>query len=100
MSASRCRVSFTDGDGIPHQVEVQADSLYEAVALAVVEFRTDSLTEIPGPMTEFTVAIHRPEVEHKIRLAQVTKWAESTARDGPAGMVSRQRIKSLLTKKA
>ncbi len=32
-----CRVAFTDSEGISHAVEVQADSNYEAVALAVVE---------------------------------------------------------------
>ena len=56
---ARCRVSFTDPDGIPHTVDVQADSLYEAVALAVAEFHADSMTAAPSPMTEFTVAIHR-----------------------------------------
>jgi hypothetical protein len=41
---NRCRVSFTDTDGIPHDVEVQAASLYEAVAPAVAEFPADKLT--------------------------------------------------------
>jgi hypothetical protein len=48
-------------------------------------------------MTEFIVAIHRPAVEHKIRLNQVEKWTEGT-RDGPAGIVKRQRVRSLLNK--
>src|SRR5271157_4164567 len=39
MGVSRFRVSFTDAEGIPHAVEVQADSLYDAVALAAAEFR-------------------------------------------------------------
>jgi hypothetical protein len=60
---NRCRVSITDTNGIPHDVEVQAESLYEAVALAVAEFRTDKLTAEVGPMTEFVIAIHRPPVE-------------------------------------
>ena len=94
---ARCCVSFNDTNGIPHSVEVEADSLYEAVAVAVSEFRADSMTEDPGPMTEFTVAIHRPPVEHKIRLNQVEKWTEST-RDGPAGIIKRQRVRSLLNK--
>jgi hypothetical protein len=56
---NRCRVSFTDSNGIPHDVEVQAESLYEAVALAVAEFRADKMTAEVGPMTEFVIAIHR-----------------------------------------
>jgi hypothetical protein len=55
------------------------------VAVAVSEFRADSMTEDPGLMTEFTVAIHRPPVEHKIRLDQVEKWTDRSTRDGPAG---------------
>ena len=85
---NRCRVSFTDTNGIPHDVEVQAESLYEAVALAVAEFRADKLTAEVGPMTEFVIAIHRPAVEHRLRLNQVTQWAQGT-RDGPAGVISK-----------
>jgi hypothetical protein len=92
---NRCRVSFTDNNGIPHDVEVQAESLYEAVALA--EFRADKLTAEVAPMTEFVIAIHRPAVEHRLRLNQVTQWAQGT-RDGPAGVIKRQRIMSLLNK--
>jgi hypothetical protein len=72
---NRCRVSFTDTNGIPHDVDVQAESLYEAVALAVAEFRADKMTAEVGPMTEFVIAIRRPAVEHRIRLNQVTQWA-------------------------
>ena len=34
----------------------------------------------PAPSSEFTVAIDRPPFEHRIRLAQIAKWAESTTR--------------------
>ena len=78
MGVSRCRVSFTDMEGIPHSVEVQAESLYEAVA----EFRSDNLTSAPGPMPEFTIAIPRPAVEHHIKLGQVLHWAQRTVKEG------------------
>jgi hypothetical protein len=87
-------VSFKDSDNIGHSVEVHAESLYKAVALAVAEFRAKD-TPTPAAMTEFTVSIQRPPVEHRIRLGQVAKWAEGT-RDGPAGIVKRQRVKALL----
>jgi len=97
MGISRCRVSFTDAEGIPHAVEVQADSLYEAVALAVAEFRADELTALPGRMTEFIVSIQRPAIEHRIRLSQVARWAEgNNTREGPAGVTKRQRVRALL----
>lgn len=36
---ARCRVSYTDADDLTHAIDVEAESLYEAVALAVAEFR-------------------------------------------------------------
>jgi hypothetical protein len=56
----------------------------------------DHMVPKPAPTTEFTVAIERPPVEHRIRLNQVMKWAEETTREGPAGLVKRQRVKALL----
>jgi hypothetical protein len=97
MPIARCSVSFEDTEGVTHTAQVQAESLFEAVALAVAEFREDKLVPSPAPMTEFTVSIERPPIEHRIRLTQVTKWAESnTTREGPAGITKRARMKALL----
>ena len=96
MAAVRCAVSFVDTDGISHTAKVQAESLYEAVALAVAEFRQDHLVPMPTPMTEFTVVFERPPIEHRIRLNQVTKWATETTREGPAGMTKRKKLQTLL----
>src|SRR5450631_965012 len=97
MAGSRCRVSFTDSEGVLHGVDVDAESLYEAVAIAVAQFREDDVSpSAPGAMTEFTVAVYRNPVEHKIRLGQVTKWAEPTTKGGPVGITKRQRVRQLL----
>jgi hypothetical protein len=98
---ARCRVSFADADKTEHAVEVEADSLYEAVAQAVADFRQDPLLrDAPGPMTEFTVAVLRNPTEHRIRLQQVAKWAEHTTKEGPAGITKRQRVRVLLGQSA
>jgi len=47
-------------------------------------------------MTEFTVAVYRNPVEHKICLGQVAKCAEQTMKDGPAGTTKRNRVRALL----
>ena len=99
MGAARCSVSFTDTDGLSHRIHVDAESLYEAVALAIAGFRSDSLVPRPQPMTEFTVVVERPPVEHRIHLHQVAKWAEETTREGPAGVMKRQRVKALMGEK-
>lgn len=70
------------------------------VALAIAGFRDDPLVPRPSPTTEFTVIIDRPVIEHRIRLNQVAKWAEETTREGPAGVMKRQRVKALLNNRA
>jgi len=65
MGAARCSVSFTDTDGLSHRIHVDAESLYEAVALAIAGFRGDSLVPQPEPMTEFTVVVERPPLFHR-----------------------------------
>jgi hypothetical protein len=97
MAGFRCRVSFTDSEGVVHSIDVDAESLYEAVAIAVAQLREDDISPSnPGPMTEFTVAVYKNPAEHKIKLGQVLKWAEHTVREGPAGITKRQRVRTLL----
>ena len=97
MPLSRCRVSFSDSDGVQHGIDVDADSLYEAVAIAVGQLREDDLSPAaPTPNTEFIVMVYRQPTEHRLFLKQVLKWAEPTTRDGPAGITKRQRVRALL----
>ncbi len=81
-----------------HAVDVDAESLYEAVALAVSEFRQDSLNrDEPGAMTEFSVQVLRRPIEHKITLKRVVEWAQPSTKGGPAEMVKRERLRKMLT---
>jgi hypothetical protein len=97
MAGCRCRVSFADSEGVLHGVDVDAESLYEAVAIAVANLREDDVSPCqPGLMTEFTVTVYKNPTEHKIRLAQVLKWSEPTTKEGPAGITKRNRVRSLL----
>ena len=71
-------MSYTDQEGIEHAVEVEAESLYEAVALAVSDFRGQELQfDEPKAMTRFTVTVspsldsdHSPENSTQIRSRQ------------------------------
>ncbi len=84
MPVSRRRVSYTDTEGISHAVEVEAETLFEAVALAVVEFRNGRITsDTPGPMTEFCVIVLRKPIEQKIRFKRVQEWAQPSTKGGP-----------------
>ena len=95
MALASCAVSFTASDGIVHAARVQAESLYEALAIA--DFRRDKLVPTPVSSTKFTITIEPPPIEPRIRLAQIERWAKSsTTREGPAGITKRQRIRTLL----
>jgi hypothetical protein len=58
-----CTVSFTDTEGLRHSVNVQAESLYEAVALAVNMFREHGC--VPGPATAMEVEARSPGVTRR-----------------------------------
>ena len=97
VGLSRCRVTYSDSDGLEHAIEVEAESLYEAVALAVAQFREDEVSPLdPAPMQEFVVEVLRKPVQHRIRLKQVDNWAKPTAMGGPAQIVRRERVRKLL----
>jgi len=97
MGISRCRVSYLDPEGLDHAVEVEAESLYEAVALAVAEFRQgEIIAAAPGPMTEFCVRVIRKPIEHRIRFNKVREWAQPSMKGGPAGVTARERVLKLL----
>jgi hypothetical protein len=101
VPVSRCKVSYTDMEGIVHAVEVDAGSLYEAVALAVAEFREDEIiTDTPAPMTEFCVTVLRRPVEHRVRFQKVQEWVQPTTKGGPAGIILRERLRKLLGEEA
>lgn len=81
---------------IPCDIEIQAGSFYEAVALPLQVPGGQDDSEV-GPMTELSSLPIVPQWSIRIRRNQVTRWAEGK-RDGPAGVITRQRIMSLLNK--
>lgn len=97
MPSRACRVSFIDPRGSRHTVTVGADSLYEAAAAALIEFRKSGWLETqPGPMTELEVEVAEPTTHHTVTAQQVQRWAQSTAVT-PADRLKRERVRALLT---
>ena len=61
MSRKRCQVTCDDLDGIRHSVTVEADSLYEAAALALQRLKRAGLIEqSPGLASAFHVGVLEP----------------------------------------
>ena len=66
---TRCRVSYLDSGNIEHAVDVTADSLFEAAAVAVRAFREGALMDdLPVAGTELRIAVFPLPVEHRVRL--------------------------------
>ena len=81
MHPCRCIVTFTDSDGIEHEVEVWASTVYDAIGLAMKEFRQGCIApDLPGPNTEFSIAVHRAQVTHRLQLRQVTGGPKEAGR--------------------
>jgi hypothetical protein len=93
-----CRVSYRDIEAVRHEVQVEADSLYEAVAKAVHVFRKNHWDgHPPGPGCEFTVEIRpEPSVRYTVSLSKVEQHAKYATARGPSDILRKQRLRQLL----
>jgi hypothetical protein len=66
---------IVDSTGIRHSVEVAAESLFEAAALAVREFRSHSwLNHVePGAATPLSISVKPPAMTHEVSIKQLEK---------------------------
>ena len=92
-----CTVSFTDHEGIRHAVTVQAETLYEAVVLAVRAFREHDC--VPGPASTMEVEARSPAVTHTVRLAKVHDWLNGACRS-PNEKLVKERLKGMMERGA
>jgi hypothetical protein len=94
---TRCRVSYLDSRNIEHAVDVTADSLFEAVAVAMRAFREGALMDdLPVAGTELRIAVFSLPVEHRVRLQRVEQWAQTGTVKSPVEMLRRERVRELL----
>jgi len=94
---TRCRVSYLDSRNVEHAVDVTADSLFEAAAVAVRAFREGALVEeLPVPRTELRITVSPLPVAHRVRLQRVEQWAQTGTVKSPVEMLRRERIRELL----
>ena len=94
---TRCRVSYLDSRNVEHAVDVTADSLFEAAAVAVRAFREGALMDdLPVAGTELRIAVFPLPVEHRVRLQRVEQWAQTGTVKSPVEMLRRERVRELL----
>ena len=76
-----------------HSVNGQAETLYEAVVLAVRAFREHDCA--PGAASELDVEARSPTVMHTVSLTKVENWLQSSAKS-PRDKIMKDRLKGLL----
>jgi hypothetical protein len=95
-----CRVSYRDTEGIEHAVEVEGESLYEAVARAVNRFRRDDggwCMDRPGSACQLSVKMLKDApITYTVPLKKVVDFALHGTVKGPSGILRKKRIKELL----
>jgi hypothetical protein len=92
--AKTCLVSFKDADGFRHTVEVEAESLYEAAALAARSFVDAGYPPTSG--SELEIEVKAPAVTHTTTLNRVSAWVHGVAKN-PKDKVLKDRLKELLS---
>jgi hypothetical protein len=97
MPARDCRVSLTDANGVTHAVNVHAESLMEAVAVALRDLRTAGLAPVrPGPATAIHVCVRSTaETEHSVSFRQFESWLAGNARS-PQERLLKDRLKAIV----
>jgi len=96
MALRTCEVSYKDHRGIRHSCLVDAESVFEAVCLAVTIFRQDPWLERVGPSTLLDIEVREPGTKHAISVQQVERWLDG-ATTSPAEGVKKARLKMMLT---
>jgi hypothetical protein len=87
-------VTAVDPEGIEHSVEVSAESLYEAVALAISALRQDDWSPPPG--LRLRVSVRQPVVEHVVEMRRFEAWLNGSARS-PRERVLKERLKGVMS---
>jgi len=95
MATRFCTVSFHDVRKIRHSIDVEADSLYEAVVLGVSRFREDPWAGQIGPATLLEVEVRQPSTKHSISLQQVERWLAGGT-DSPTEASKKAKLKMIL----
>jgi hypothetical protein len=92
----RCRVSFTDTNGITHAANVTGESLYEAAVAALAEFKRCGFTDVSvGPGTRLRITVDSPGTEHEVSVGKIQAWLAGSGKS-PREQALKVRLRELL----
>jgi hypothetical protein len=92
-----CKVSYLDSEGIEHAVQVTAETLFEAAALALVAFRNADLlaSGAPGQASRLTIRVSAPVATHTVSMQRLAAWLGGAGRT-PKEQALKARLNDLL----
>lgn len=90
----KCFISFTDTDGVEHVAEVQAESIYEASALALKQFRRTAWSQ----EASFETGMLRIEVRESSFFKVLVGDLEAWLRKGSGSPRERSMREKILSK--
>jgi hypothetical protein len=96
VAPKTCTVVVHDLNDTAHQLDVTAETLYEAVAQALATVRGhDWVGDIRRGLTTVTVKIRNPEVTHIVKVQDFENWLNRGCKS-PAETVLKARLRQML----
>jgi hypothetical protein len=88
-----CTVAFDDGTGVRHSIQVSAESMFEAAAIALHIFENAGTP--PGPAAHLDIAAHAPVVKHSVSVQRVRDWLNCSGKT-PKEQALKSRLRELV----
>jgi hypothetical protein len=96
VAPKACTVVVHDLNDTAHQLDVTAETLYEAVAQALAMVRGhDWVGDIGRGLTTVTVKVRNPEVTHVVKIQDFENWLNRGCKS-PKETVLKARLRQML----
>jgi exo-beta-1,3-glucanase (GH17 family) len=96
VAPKACTVFVHDLNDTAHQLDVTAETLYEAVAQALAMVRGhDWVGDIGTGLTTVTVKVRNPEITHIVKMQDFENWLKRGCKS-PADTVLKTRLRRML----
>jgi hypothetical protein len=96
VALKACTVIVHDLNDTAHQLDVSAETLYEAVAQALATVRGHEWAgDIGKGLTAVTVKVRNPEVTHIVKIQDFENWLNRGCKS-PADTVLKARLRRML----
>jgi hypothetical protein len=96
VAPKACTVVVHDLNDTAHQLDVTAETLYEAVAQALAMARShDWVGDIGSGLTTVTVKVRNPEITHIVKIQDFENWLNRGCKS-PADLVLKTRLRHML----